>query len=283
MIISQMMKNRDEIDLTLQIDFPNLRLAFSGDEEHEFEASYSDLEEMNADYQERIAPYLLEEECHDTRLDQPIRPIADLENYYYDELDQQDSGTAPSSSLPALDQAVIEFANHLRRSVNKAIGGERESIDLNMVVFTRNDYGIAGVILNPEIASEFSDTELEEGTAKAKSLTQLYRDWFGDQHEPDTALKLEGHPLLEPLQQFQAPESQSPIDILSSCFDRFLYLACAHIEADPQLRDSVSSSEHFRVYSLKDDGEPIYFGYRRLALRFVNKPASEYFTASKHA
>jgi hypothetical protein len=247
----------------LCIDFDEMTLEFKAD--FEVEESFADLDGLNAAYQKTIAPYFRENDCFDIETNQEVTPVANLASYKA-ELAASDTGEEMPSSATPVTRATIEFANRLRRLLNHAVGPD--PFTLNHAVFSLGDEGINAVLLNPPVLAGTSDSSMREVIA-----AHPYGAWTTGGEVSERGLEMHAFP--------KAFDEFGEIDNLyGDLFSRLMYLACARIEAAPYLRSNVTASSSLRVFFLfHDDADNPSWERRKLAARFVNRSADDYYAS----
>lgn len=166
------------------------------------------------------------------------------------------------------DAAIQALTSTLRVRLTAALGAK--PIRLHGAVFYLDDFGIAGVYVNPPLIAGISEEKLGKLVKTAK---YKFGEWLGKDCRDKGAWNLEDNPIEGGLEEWGDPSN-----LYDAVVSAALYLACAQLEARPMLKPNVEVLPSFRALFVFHDSESdIDVRSRALAARHALGPARAYF------
>jgi hypothetical protein len=249
----------------LVVNTKTLRLSLEGTGEADFKEAYRTFDELETAYRKRIVPYLKKHDCYDIdracRVDarQPLRELLDVEGV--------EPARPRKRAKDPIDRLVAAASQVLRKRLNAAIGLQR--CKLESAVFLLHDAGIRGVVINLPALRGVSEEKLAE---------VIQTDgWCDGDFRKAAAWDLETNPLGGPaLEAFG-----DPYNVYDHCFRQLMHLACAQVEAEPNLRDNIKVMPGFRVLIGESEEPSPDLQLRAVARAHLGTPAAKFFEATR--
>jgi len=248
----------------VSIDFDTLHLRGNDVEGATVDEQCDSLAQLQAAYDERIAPAMADDRWMDVDRGDAATPVADLGALEAELLacghDWEQEPVVADEPVEALVTALV---TRIRRELNRALGAAE--IALEHVVLVVTDGLIKPAVCNPPALAGKDGAELQ-------SVVQSAPDWhhgvplaFATAH--DEAL---GEPLVS---QWPEPDAFGPQSLLAVMLD----LVAARIEANPRLRSNVSVPNGLHLLFVFAGDETIDFARRAQARALADQPAAAYF------